>query len=183
MGCSEIVGCRATGEGIFQAAALGDTFFHTNRNTTPPFGLTIFFGDYVISSGYVFQIIVSNDAGYFGGADVVMAYANLPVVLAPAGPYCCLPFTPMFDELWLELQDPTGTALADASLPTSVDGNRFATMTFVFGGQSPDDYDVAWHIFGLLNSFYQVPEPSTLLLLGSGLAGLGGVAWRWNRRR
>ena len=26
-----------------------------------------------------------------------------------------------------------------------------------------------------------VPEPSTLLLLGSGLAGLGGVAWRQHR--
>ena len=28
-----------------------------------------------------------------------------------------------------------------------------------------------------------VPEPSTLLLLGSGLAGLGGFVWRMNRKR
>jgi hypothetical protein len=32
------------------------------------------------------------------------------------------------------------------------------------------------------NAPSSVPEPSTLLLLGSGLAGLGGVAWRRHRK-
>ncbi len=40
--------------------------------------------------------------------------------------------------------------------------------------------DYEFRLYGLANP--PIPEPSTLLLLGSGLVGLGGMAWRRNRK-
>ncbi len=54
-------------------------------------------------------------------------------------------------------------------------------------GAGTTTIDLVWslsHQWNLANVSYdfQTPEPSTVLLFGSGLAGLGGVAWRRHRK-
>jgi hypothetical protein len=73
--------------------------------------------------------------------------------------------------------DASGTALTSAAIPSTLDLARFpdahrvsATLGYPGGGYV--------YIAGDIQELHSVPEPASLLLLVSGLLGLGGMAWR-----
>lgn len=51
------------------------------------------------------------------------------------------------------------------------------------GGTNPGIETFAMDNLSFATGFAAVPTPATLLLLGSGLAGLGGIAWKRHRRK
>ena len=83
-------------------------------------------------------------------------------------------------DMGLIFLDYTHTLYTDDSLPTSLSLASFDSLQFRlgFGPSAPGSLPTNV-VIGTISTLQTVPEPSTLLLLGSGLAGLGFVRRRF----
>jgi len=81
--------------------------------------------------------------------------------------------------LGLYLEDPSATVFGTDGLPTSLNLANFdtAVATLTFQHQTLPSRNVA----ATVSSLQVVPEPGTLLLLGSGLAGLAGLRRKFKK--
>ena len=87
-----------------------------------------------------------------------------------------------FNIFGISFLDSTGNVFSDTSIPTSLDRANFGSASLTLQVRDPSDINtVLWQISGSITEASTVPEPSTWLLFGSGLAGL--AAWRRKQKR
>jgi PEP-CTERM motif-containing protein len=132
------------------------------------------------TTGDIFNIVFSGSPGYTGSFALGKNLPSTPFFFVESfsASFTAAPFFPfaLFDSEALNL---FGFALFSGSGDSGFLG---------FGGSN-------WALSGVVGGGYTggsgptyigvqaVPEPSTLLLLGSGLAAVGSVTWRWRHRR
>jgi hypothetical protein len=170
------VGTPITGTYTFESATLDtnpDASVGQYRSSAPGNALDAFFSIYHLHSPSPLDITVTNQSGQ-GDTYNLSAWW---LTLSSSSPGTAI--VPL--NFFLTLSDPLGQAWSSDALPLSFPiWGSWSGAQFVFtaGYEGP-----ATEIRGQLDSFAvtPVPEPSTFLLLASGLLGLGGMAWRRTR--
>ena len=162
------------------------TFESTTPDTNPDTGVGHYFSlsdGYAVDASFSIYHLHSPYAPDFtvingvGKSDAYTVNASWrPSFVSPSNT-----FIPLMQFI-LDLSDQTGQVWSSDALPLSFpafDKWSETKFTLVAGYEVPNTV-----IRGQLDSLAIVatPEPSTLLLLGSGLAGLGGIMWRRDHR-
>jgi PEP-CTERM motif len=173
---SPSLGDEILGTYTFDSAApgfpLGPTTTSYDSSPTPPFGMKFQIGGTSFEAFPGFMVInISNDDPGVGDRYLLFTRPTNPV-----------------DVLWTQVGFELGTTtnlnvFDSTALPLlPLDISLFDTQNEFFLTFISEVGDFGF-VVGRLSSITSVPEASTLLLLGSGLAGLGALRWRIQRRR
>lgn len=170
----QVTGMTASAENVFTditQVGIGDTFSgvfaYNDAQVAPAFNglgnpVTVQFNDFLLSSSY--EIFMYDGFNIQASSGIPFSYPRSP-------------FQGFFS-LWVHLVDSTGQT-SFASLPASLTLSDFDIRTIdisVLGG--PTYPNSVFTLSGEVISLSRVPLPHTLLLFGSGLAGLAGVMRR-----